>query len=239
MVQRKPTPEEQLLKLIEGGAQGGQQPPASAPKRGFNPLKGLGKLAGIADYWKRAFQKKSAGSGAGTAAAVASPFEFSIDMKWANRGLAAMTAVALCYLAVDLAFFRPGRQDFLASVATSEPVYPRLSNGLENSIKTIEFYKDITRKRNPFLAPGIVEAPVETSEGAPEEAAGTPIANVMQNLKLVGISWGEEPLAMVEETSTGRTFFLKKGQEVRGMKVQTISKERVKVTYEGQEGELF
>ena len=44
---------------------------------------------------------------------------------------------------------------------------------------------------------------------------------------------------MIEEVSTGRTYFLRKDQEFKGLKVQEISKEKVTVTYEGQEGDLF
>jgi type II secretory pathway component PulC len=66
------------------------------------------------------------------------------------------------------------------------------------------------------------------------------MTEVMNNLKLVGISWSSsEPLAMIEDNTTGRTYFLKQGQEINELKVQAISKEKVTVTYEGEEGFLF
>ncbi len=240
MVQRKPTPEEQLLKLIEGGnaseAGGASAPSGKKPARG--PLFNIGRLTGMIDYWKQALRKKSQ-DGGGTATAVL-PFSFTLDIKWANRALAVMVGMALFYLMMDLIFMRPGRRDFLSSVATSDPVFSVLKTGVEDSAKDAAFYQDAARKRNPFLAAGTVES-TGAQAPAPEDAAGAPnpLADALASLKLVGISFGEEPLAMVEDVATGRTFFLKKGQEVKGMKVQEIGKEKVVVTYEGQEGELI
>ncbi len=65
------------------------------------------------------------------------------------------------------------------------------------------------------------------------------MTQLASSLKLVGISWGNEPLAMIEDSESTRTYFVKKGGEVKGMKVQEISKEKVTLTYEGQEAELF
>jgi hypothetical protein len=37
---------------------------------------------------------------------------------------------------------------------------------------------------------------------------------------------------MIEDVQTNRTYFLKRGQELKGVKVQSISKEKVVVTLE-------
>lgn len=236
MVQQKPTPEEQLLKLIEGqGGQGAAPEAGKKPARkSFNPFAGLGKISGMFEYWKSSFQKKGQSGGGGAAVAL----EAALDIKWVNRALIVMVMVTMAYLVFDLAFFKPGRKDFLSQVAVSEPVFSPM-NGLNAQAKDPSFYLDAVKRRNIFLPAGS-GSPVAEEEAGVSTTGGSNIINEMlQGYKLVGISWGEEPLAMLEESATGRTYFLKKGQEFKGIKVQEIGKERVKLTFEGQEAELF
>jgi type II secretory pathway component PulC len=55
----------------------------------------------------------------------------------------------------------------------------------------------------------------------------------------VGIAWSNDPDAMIEDTKTHRTFFLKKGQTIdEEIKVQAIFKDRVVLSYKGEEIEL-
>lgn len=46
-------------------------------------------------------------------------------------------------------------------------------------------------------------------------------------LKLVGIDWSEVPVALVENTATGKTHFLRQGDSVGGARVQLIFKDKV------------
>ncbi len=230
MVQRKPTPEEQLLKLIENpNAPGGEAGKKAAVPGSAKPAFSFGKLFGGLAYWKAQRGK--------SVALENRPFSF--DLKWLNRALFAMVLASGIFLMIDLFFFRPGQADFLAQVGTSEPVFPVL-NAKTAAEQDLSFFREPLKKRNPFLPPGSQTPPAAqgTDAGAPP-APKNAISDVLQGFKLVGISWGAEPLAMIEEVSTGRTHFLRKGQELNGLKVQEISKEKVKVTYEGQEGELF
>jgi hypothetical protein len=244
MVQRKPTPEEQLLKLIEGQ---GQQPPDAAGAKPETPVtqkkdsKGkisfkfptlnLSKLSSSLDYLQGSLKKSGMvkpGAGIGLA----------LDIRTFNRVLIALVLAAGIYLIIDLFFIRPGKADFLAQVGTHDALYPKLSE-LESSQNDLSYYQQTLRKRDPFGPPKSPEAvSAENQAPGPQAIVSAPMQDLLKDFKLVGISWGEEPLAMIEDT-TGRTFFLKRGQEVKGMKVQTISKEKVTLTYEGAEGELF
>ncbi len=60
-----------------------------------------------------------------------------------------------------------------------------------------------------------------------------------QNLKLVGISWGEIPMAMIEETTKQETSFLKAGQFINEIQVKAILKDRVVLSYKDAEYDLF
>ena len=238
MVQPKPTPEEQLLKLIEGqnptGSSGPQAGKPRAARKSLDLFAGIRKISGSFEYWRNSLRKKNS-SGA------ALQIEAVLDIKWLNRALIVMVMITMGYLIIDLSFFKPGRRDFFNHVSVSEPLFPAIS-GIGNSAKQSSFYLDGIKRRNPFLAPGTVsQTPVNPQTGEAASTAGSPniITEMLQGYKLVGISWGDEPLAMLEETATGRTYFLRKGQEFKGIKVQEISKERVMMTFEGQEAELF
>lgn len=237
MVQHKPTPEEQLLKLIENSGDASEKSSSEAAKprdKGETrpSFPGFQKISGMMDYWKQAFQKKNA-------AGPVLHLETVLDIRWANRALIIMVFMALAYLVMDLSFFKPGRRNFFNQVSVSEPIFP-LRSVSQNAAHDRAFYLQGLKRRTPFLAPGMVSqaaAPLPGAEGTP--AASSAITDALQGTKLVGISLGEEPLAMMEDTATGRTYFVKKGQEFKGIKVQQISKEKVTVTYEGQEAELF
>ncbi len=235
MVQQKPTPEEQLLKLIEGQGAAGAGPQPVKPRSARKPMDlfgGIKKFSGVFEYWKNNFQRKNS-SGA------ALQLEAVLDIKWLNRALIVMVMLTLGYLIVDLSFFKPGRKDFFSRVGVSEPVFSA-APGIGAPMKESSYYLDAIKRRNPFLPPGAGSpAPENPEDGVASAGAANIINEMLQGYKLVGISWGDEPLAMLEETATGRTYFLKKGQDFKGIKVQEIGKERVKLTFEGKEAELF
>ena len=232
MVQHKPTPEEQLLKLIEdpGGSQDDAKKSPPAVKKPGPGLPDFGKLFGRLDYLVDFFRKKVAESSR----------QFPIfNIKWVNRGLLAIVLASAIYLLFDLFVGKPSQANFLSQVGVSDAVYPVQEVGAKGPKRELAYYKQPVARRNPFLPPSA--APAESSQPATTlpPPTSTKMASILQGLKLVGIAWGPEPLAMIEEVQSGRTYFLKQGQEVQGLKVQSIHKEKVTVTYEGEEGELF
>ena len=238
MVQRKPTPEEQLLKLIENPAAAPEAAPAAEPASKKvqtatrKPVFDFGKLSGSFSYFRDAFGRQKV---SGTGVAVL------FDIKWINRLLLALLIAAVIYFIADLVVFRPKTADILTQVGTSGPVYPLSKSPADLEGRDLSFYQGVSKKRNPFLPPG-AETPQASevpADAAAPVSSGTSITEVLQGLKLVGISWGAEPLAMIEDVATSRTYFLRRTQELRGVKIQEITKDKVTVSYEGQEGELF
>ena len=55
---------------------------------------------------------------------------------------------------------------------------------------------------------------------------------------MVGINRGKVPEALVEDTEAKRTYFVKVGDEINGLKISAIDVNGVKVTYEGEEAVL-
>ena len=239
MVQHKPTPEEQLLKLIENPGGGKGPSPVASGSGAATPgvkKKGLpdfGKLAGIFSYFRNSMARKTGPT---------RKFEFALDIKFVNRVLMALVISSVIYLGIDFFVLKPAPGNFLSQVATSERVYPVFQESLNKATRDFPNYEKAIQKRNPFMPPGMpAPSPKAGEEPAPAQApSNAPLINQMiASLKLVGISWGDEPLAMIEDAESTRTYFVKKGGEVKGMKVQDISKEKVTLTYEGQEAELF
>jgi hypothetical protein len=230
---QKPTPEEQLLKLIEGGGApeaGKPRAEKPVPATASKSMAGVKKLPGFLEY----FKAHGLGKSMRWDAAVFS------DIRNVNRALVGLVAVSVLYLFVDLLFFKPGDSKFLAQVSTSDAVFPMTSAAMGTTATDISVYKESIRKRNPFLPPQSEQGAAAADSGAaPVSAAAGTLSEMLQGYKLVGISVSDQPLAMIEEVSTGRTYFLRKGQDFKSMKVQDVSREKVTVTYEGEEGSLF
>jgi hypothetical protein len=59
-----------------------------------------------------------------------------------------------------------------------------------------------------------------------------------KHLKLVGISWSDNPDAMIEDSKALRTFFVKRGQMIGDVKIEAIFKDKVILNYSGEDIEL-
>ncbi len=72
-----------------------------------------------------------------------------------------------------------------------------------------------------------------------EEAVPTgKIIDLCSVLRVVGISWSDDPDAMVEDTKVNRTYFIKKGDSVGELMVKEIQKDRVVMTLGDQQMEI-
>lgn len=250
MAEKQPTPEEQLLKLIEAASDSKepdspsekQQAPKAAPAKvasasvkggvGVKTLPSFPKIFSFFSYIKDSFQKKKSSGDAG--------FSLSLNVKWLNRVLIALVLAGGIYLISDFTLYQSPKDQAFHSVSTADALHPALETISKVQPRELSYYKDSVFRRNPFLPPGS-EQPAKT-EGATTQAAVPAegkIAQILAQWKLVGISWGAEPLAMVEDVQSGRTHFLKNGQQIGEVKVQSITKQKVVISYEGEEGELY
>ena len=102
------------------------------------------------------------------------------------------------------------------------------------SLEILSHYVDKVRSRDIF---NLGTAAVQKAQ---EEAAQvTPAAEVKQTFSLVGISWSEDPEAMIEDVEAKRTHFVRRGQVIdEKVKVVSILKDRVILNYDGEEVEL-
>ncbi len=94
-------------------------------------------------------------------------------------------------------------------------------------------YLDVIKTRNIF----------QPFEKKIVEQASTPleekkISTLTKDLKLVGISWLDSPESasvMFEDTTTGVTHFLKKGEAIHEMTIKAIYADSVVLSYQGEE----
>jgi hypothetical protein len=96
-------------------------------------------------------------------------------------------------------------------------------------MKKLDYYLDRVRVRDIFTMGAT--ARLDETEAAGPSAKAT---EAVQNLRLVGISWSDDPDAMIEDIKALKTFFVKRGQSFGDVKVEAITKEKVILRY-GQE----
>jgi len=178
--------------------------------------------------------------GAETATAIfASPINLrEQDIKAINKILAviciAVTALVFYYLINK----RPNIVDI-----TGRPYdapFPRKSKETMQAFKPLSFYMDSVKKRDIFrLPPEKKDVKAASAEG--KEAAAKKLKQLIGGLKLQGISWGASPKAMVKDELDGQVYFLKEGEAIgtSGIKIKTISKDKVIVGYKKEEMELL
>ena len=58
------------------------------------------------------------------------------------------------------------------------------------------------------------------------------------DLKLVGVDWGDHPVALIEDIQAKKTFFVKAGDQLKGFKVNEVFRDRVVLSVGEQSIEL-
>jgi type II secretory pathway component PulC len=146
-----------------------------------------------------------------------------------NRTLSLSSVLVMSFSVANIFFFKPDIGKLHGRVAETLPVqeHPNL-----NPLPMEEILASIADRS--LFQPGAVEPEPKESSSAAASPSG-----VLENLKLVGIAWGAISEAMIREVKEGRTFFLKEGEQIMGVVVKEILKDRVIVEHEGQTKELM
>lgn len=223
--ERSLSPEKQLLKLIEEPKAGGGGIQAEAVKHQglsmFSPSAWLGRFFFFRDTFKKYFHREGPAQ---------------LDIKLINRALSFMILLLVFYFLSTFAVSLLGlkkvpRLEFKASAASSS-VSPQEILSLK---KAAAYYLEKVTERDIFK---MGEKKADKSAAAGSKPPSSRIMEATQHLKLVGISWSNDPDAMIEDSKAGRTFFMKRGQMLGEIKVQAIFKDKVVLGYEGEEIEL-
>jgi len=160
-----------------------------------------------------------------------------IDLPRINQALAAIVVVLGILCVVSPILLRP-RADRLVTDAAAQSQPFVIASPLAG-LPSLDAVLPLLHQQDPFRIEGAA-APLSMPLPAPTPSPQPSMAQaVLADLKLVGISWGAEPVAMVEQGSTQQTHFLKPGDSIGGAIVKEILQDRVIFRVGDEEMDLF
>ena len=223
--ERPPTPEKQLLKLIEEGKSGEGVTQAKLKRKGlgFLSLSALkGGFSGRFSFLRRSTQKRL------------SKKKALPDLASVNRVLAVATAAFFLYVVGDATAsainMRTATNFAFQKEKTASFELLKLNSPLRDAGQYLEKVsaRDIFRGAEQFDRK--VEKRAALAASAPKKESP------LKNMALVGISWSANPDVIIEDRKRKKTFFLRRGQEFAGgIKVKEVFKDKVVLTYEDEE----
>ena len=101
-------------------------------------------------------------------------------------------------------------------------------------LKNITYYVNEAKKRDIF---NIIVAKKE-EKLIPQKIDAKEIIEKTKHLKLVGIAWSDNPDAMIEDTRAKKTLFVKEGDNINEVRVKKILKDKVILSFKGEDIEL-
>ena len=217
MAHKRPTPEEELLNLIEKGDAGKFQKTENK-KRVSLPFFKLFKLL-------------SFGKGIGLSIQRIKKRKAGISIGFVNKVLIVVCSVVICFSILDFIFNRKdigGFYDVISSIRYKEQKERDIVK-----LRPFLHYLALVQRRNIFSPVRLIDNIDESKEKRKA------LQDLLKDLVLVGISWGKEPQAMIENKKVNQTYFLKAGEVINNLKIESILKNKVILTYEGEKGELI
>ncbi len=218
------TPEKQLLKLIENPKQASVR--VESAKREGKKWFSFPALKGRLDFWKGTSVKQWF-----------SLKRFSRSAHGVERinvVLKVLIVVTAIYTGYSIFGMATGIKKAANLILTPDQMTADIAEpvvGLQN----VSYYLEKIKGRNIFN-PVQPESKTEEEKTAEE---GVPEKDPFKDCTLVGIAWSDDPEAMIEDENLNRTFFMKRGQTLaNGVRVVTIFKDKVILSYKGKEFEL-
>ena len=211
------TPEEQLLRLID---KGDEAETAEFRRRrklflNFGSLKGLWRF--LTKGMSRPLTRLSNG--------LREP-----NLKVLNK---IFFILSMILLGCSVAGFVFGRPDIKKVYERSRLVkWKQSEQEAISEVRSFLHYLEMVNRRNIF-------SPIALKETKKTEAKKKQLQEMIKGLSLVGISWGKEPVAMIEDSEAKKTYFLKKGMRINKFKIEDILKDRVILSFEGKKIELI
>jgi len=234
MADRRVTPEEKLLRLIESGEKGaiGQRNRKGA--KFWNP-KGWARV-----LFARREKAIRIRPGAGW-----SP---EINLAWINRSLIILFILVLAGIVLSMNHIRTLPKNLAVQAAglgfaAGDDVAGQKAVA---SLRPLKDYLEEVSKRDIFNPMPVQKTKKPKKPEKKPEPVTPPLSNpsiVLQEkvktLKLVGISWGKNPVAMIEDKNKQGTSFLKVGDSINEVQVKAILKDRAVLSYKDAEYDLF
>ena len=238
MVNQKVTPEEKLLRLIESGGK---------VEVGENVTE-TGSIWNVGS-WPRILSH-------GYNSPIRRWSFFQAMRPEFNLRLLNRVLVGVLILVVIGIAFEMNNTRIIPTFLTADAVEPSPAVANEAGVKKdlatlkplLDYLKEVDARDifNPAPAPRPKKPEPKAIPLQPLKPLPPPQSNAMQvlqekikTLKLVGISWGEDPVAMIEDTTKKETNFLKAGQSINEIQVKTILRDKVVLSYKDAEYDIF
>lgn len=221
VMDEKISPEERLFKAIQETNKSAGQGLVHSDSKGLKRIFG--------NVFRKFIPAAQIKDAALTASSIIPPVKLHhTDLKKVNEGL----SVVLAILIISSIYYGLRRPNLSAiSGVVSAGSYQAKSANAIAPLKELAFYAEQVKKRDIFhpAANGI------------KGAANSNLATLTKDLGVVGIyqPLDKPPEAMVEDKTAKKTYFLKEGDEIKGMKVKAILKDRVILRYGEEEMELM
>ena len=221
MAKNKPTPEEQLLILIEDG----EGPSTLSLKRkkssrfSFISLSALSTLLARFKITIKDWLIQLKGG-------IDEP-----NLKAWNKVLAVSAIILFVYLTADFTLRRLDIKQFTKKAAAQK--VRSFQDDAKLEVRPFLYYLEMVQRRDIFSPVKLISAE------NPQEETKKALFALLQELKLVGISWGKEPEVIIEDKKDNKTYFLKTGDTISKFKISVILKDKVILESEGQKMELM
>ncbi len=236
------SPEERLFKVIqeEQVSSGDDSVKKKGLQAGLQKITSLKRFSfkGLKRFFERLAAKPESELGGGALSFVFAPrFHKKVDYKLVNKILTVLL-IGLTVLVVHCVLNkRPKVSQITGAIAKIK--FQAIKKGAIEKFKPVEIYLEQVKKRDIFKPSPRPKRKIAVISGAKEARAK--LKEIVKDLKIVGISWGKTPKAMVRSKKEQSTYFLREGQMIgaTGIEVKTILKDKVIITYQGEEMELL
>jgi hypothetical protein len=221
--EKSPTPEKQLLNLIENpnaqkATQGAKLKHRSLISL-FSPGAWLGRFSFFKGHSRQWFKF--------------APIQ-QIDIKLVNNALALLVVFVALYFITDFSNSYRNLKSLPSVKARVQQASAAKEEQVSMLLKTAAYYSELARKRDIFK---IGAKPTDKSRAI--RAPSDKLKEAIKNLRMVGIAWSNDPDVMIEDTKLKRTYFLKRGQSLdNGVKLQAVFKDKIILSFENEEIEF-
>lgn len=210
MEKDKVTPEEKLLHLIEN--------PTSKTKKQFKPpfkRKGPFKLSRLSRVIKEFWLKRRVKI---------------LTLKFTNKVLIGLSIIVTLFIVFD---FIVGNRDVRGLYLIEKGLLPSelKADKIAESLPLSDYLDEIKR-RDIFVS-------IEKEFPTYEEGEEITLASLAESLVLVGILWSDVPQVMIEDTILNKTYILNEGDSINNILIKDILKDRVILSYQGEEMEMM
>ena len=163
-----------------------------------------------------------------------------LSLRAIKKILGLVLFLLILFLVYKLTYERQLMPDLTAVGPTDKRLLALGDDSIE-AFQDLDVYMQGLQEKDIFRATAIQrEAKVEEVEEVEEAApTGPNIQDIISDLSLGGIFEGQNMEAIVEDRSQQKTYFLKQGDEIKGVTVKEILSDRVILQMGDQEADLL